>query len=197
MRAQRVNLPDIVREKLIYLGAEIGDPFLVAVSGGADSTALLMAMHDSLGVSGHLTVAHLDHGVRTRSGEDLKTVVELSRTMGLKVFTGKLDPHEIEVQRRLYGSLEAAMRKLRYRFLHEAAEKSGSKWIVTGHTADDQAETILHDGRADLIDEGQGGAEVGERQLPSQVMSVDHGPVSVELGEQRCHAVGAQGPAGP
>ena len=143
MRAQRVNLPDIVREKLIYLGAEIGDPFLVAVSGGADSTALLMAMHDSLGVSGHLTVAHLDHGVRTRSGEDLKTVVELSRTMGLKVVTGKLDPHEIEVQRRLYGSLEAALRKLRYCFLHEAAEKTGSKWIVTGHTADDQAETIL------------------------------------------------------
>lgn len=138
-----MDLPDIVKEKLLDLGAEIGDPFLVAVSGGADSTALLLAMHDSLGLLGHLTAAHLDHGVRTGSGEDLKTVVELSRTLGVRVVTGRLDPNEIKVQRRLYGSLEAAMRKLRYCFLHEAAEKTGSKWIVTGHTADDQAETIL------------------------------------------------------
>jgi tRNA(Ile)-lysidine synthase len=138
-----VNLPDIVKERLIHLGARTSDSFLVAVSGGADSTALLMAMHDGLGASGHLTAAHLDHGVRPGSGEDLKMVLQLSRTLGVRAVTGRLNPAQIAVQKRLYGSLEAALRKLRYSFLHETAEKAGSKWIVTGHTADDQAETIL------------------------------------------------------
>ena len=138
-----LSLPDIVRQRLLFLGAGTADTFLVAVSGGADSTALLMAMHDALGDSGHLTVAHLDHGVRPGSEKDVAMVQELSRTLGIGAVTGRLDPAEVSLQRRIYGSLEAALRKLRYRFLYETAEKTGSKWIVTGHTADDQAETVL------------------------------------------------------
>ena len=136
-------LPDIVKESLLGHGAGIGDTFLVAVSGGADSTALLMAMQEVMGGAGNLTVAHLDHGVRPGSGKDLEKVLKLCRTFRVRAVSGRLDPADISAQRRLYGSLEAAMRKLRYSFLFETAEKTGSKWIVTGHTADDQAETIL------------------------------------------------------
>jgi len=138
-----MDLPAIVKEKLISLGAGPEDAYLVAVSGGADSTALLLAMKAAIGSEGDLIVAHLDHSVRQGSRRDLKKVVELCGKLGLVVVTGQLNPSELESYRRLYGSLEAGMRVLRYRFLLKTAEKKGVKWIVTGHTADDQAETVL------------------------------------------------------
>ena len=138
-----MDLSRIVKKKLIYLGADPEDAYLVAVSGGADSTALLLALQAALGGAGDLTVAHLDHGVRAGSRQDLEKVGELCGTLGVKLVTGQLDPEELDVHRRSYGSLEASMRLLRYRFLFETAEKMGSKWIVTGHTTDDQAETVL------------------------------------------------------
>jgi len=138
-----MSLPAILKKKLTSLGATLEDTFLVAVSGGADSTALLLALEAALGESGGLIVAHLDHGVRSGSEKDQEKVEELCRDMGVELVTGQLDPAELEVYRRSYGSLEAAMRLLRYRFLFETARKLGSKWILTGHTADDQAETIL------------------------------------------------------
>lgn len=138
-----MNLPEIVKNKLLYFGARATDSYLVAVSGGADSAALLLAMHASLGDEGRLTVAHLDHGMRPGSDEDARRVVDLCGSLGIKPHTGKLDRDEMDVYRRRYGSLEAGMRDLRYRFFHETAEKSDSKWIVTGHTADDQSETVL------------------------------------------------------
>jgi len=136
-------LPYIVKEKLLSFGVKTTDSFLVAVSGGADSTALLLAMHKVFCEKGRLTVAHLDHGIRSGSGEDLDRVVELCSALGISSITGQLDLEELETWRSRFGSLEAGMRQLRYRFLTETARKSGSKWVVTGHTADDQAETVL------------------------------------------------------
>jgi len=138
-----MDLPKIVKMKLISLGAGPEDAYLVAVSGGVDSTALLLALQAALGETGDLTVAHLDHGVRSGSRQDLERVVELCSALGVRSVTGHLDPDELDAQRRSHGSLEASMRLLRYRFLFETAESTGSKWIVTGHTADDQAETVL------------------------------------------------------
>ena len=138
-----MNLPKIVKEKLFQLGAGLDDTYLVAVSGGADSTALLLAMQTALGSTKNLTVAHLDHGTRPGSRQDLEKVAELCGGSGVGLVTGQLDPDELETHRRSYGSLEAGMRSLRYRFLFETAKKAGSKWILTGHTADDQAETVL------------------------------------------------------
>ena len=138
-----MNLPKIVKEKLFQLGAGLEDTYLVAVSGGADSTALLLTMLATLGTTKDLTVAHLDHGIRPGSGQDLEKVIELCSKSGVGLVTGQLDPVELETHRRNYGSLEAGMRSLRYRFLFETAKKAGSRWILTGHTADDQAETVL------------------------------------------------------
>jgi len=138
-----MSLPEIVKKKLISLGADPEDAYLVAVSGGADSTALILAMQAALRRSEDLTVAHLDHGVRPGSKRDLERVVELCDKLGIRVITDQLDHEELDTHRRSCGSLEASMRLLRYRFLFETARQSGSKWIVTGHTADDQSETVL------------------------------------------------------
>lgn len=138
-----MNLADIVKKKLLFLGAETTDSFLVAVSGGGDSTALLLAMHAAFGDEKRLTAAHLDHAVRPDSRSDLIAVTKLCRTLNIDTVTERLDPDEIESKRHSQGSMEAAMRILRYRFLDRAARNSGSRWIVTGHTADDQSETIL------------------------------------------------------
>ena len=138
-----MSLPEIVKKKLISLGADLEDTYLVAVSGGADSTALLLAMQAAMRSTKNLTVAHLDHGMRPGSRQDLEKVVELCGKSGVGLVTGQLDPDELEAHRRSYGSLEAGMRFLRYRFFFETAKKAGSKWILTGHTADDQAETVL------------------------------------------------------
>lgn len=138
-----MDLPQIVKNKLLSLGADLSDSFLVAVSGGADSTALLLALRASLEQMDNITVAHLDHGVRSGSKRDMERVVQLCSELGVKVVTGQLDPEELDTRHRAYGSLEAGMRDLRYRFLSQAAGDTGSKWILTGHTADDQAETVL------------------------------------------------------
>jgi tRNA(Ile)-lysidine synthase len=138
-----MDLSRIVKEKLISLGAGPEDAYLVAVSGGADSTALLLAMKAALGRAGDLTVAHLDHSVRPGSRQDLERVLELCGELGIRSITDQLDFDELDAQRRIDGSLEAGMRKLRYRFLFATARNVGSKWIVTGHTKDDQAETVL------------------------------------------------------
>ncbi len=135
--------PGKIRENLEALGAVPGDSYLVALSGGADSTALLLAMLTGNGPVGKLSAAHVDHGARPGSDRDLDRVRRLCRDLRVPLIYGRLDPGELEAGRRRYGSLEAGMRKLRYAFLQEAALKEGFQWILTGHTGDDQAETVL------------------------------------------------------
>jgi tRNA(Ile)-lysidine synthase len=116
---------------------------LVAVSGGGDSVALLRAMAAlKTGGQGRVCVAHLNHQLRAGADEDERFVVELSRRLGLTC----------EVQRAAVKRLadesgdgvEAAARSARYRFLQDAAGRLGARFVATAHTADDQAETILH-----------------------------------------------------
>lgn len=120
-----------------------GDSLLVAVSGGVDSTALLhllLGVHDTLGVT--LQVAHLDHGIRGESSrEDSRFVADMCQEMGLTLHRRRVDllaRHEKEG-----GSLEALARRERHTFLGEARAVAGARWVVTGHTADDQVETFL------------------------------------------------------
>jgi len=138
-----MNLPEIVKMNLLSLGARERDSFLVALSGGADSTALLLALQAAVDSSEHVTAAHLDHGVRPGSKRDRDQVIDLCRKLGINLVTGYIDPDELEFHRLRYGSLEAGMRQLRYRFLIRSAQDRGSDWILTGHTLDDQAETVL------------------------------------------------------
>ena len=112
-----------------------GDLGLVAVSGGADSMALLLALHE-LGL--RLVVAHLDHGLRTESPQDAEFVQELAARLGLPCIVERRPVHKQPKQ-----SPEAAARDVRHAFLREVAERESAQAIFLAHTADDQVETFL------------------------------------------------------
>jgi len=115
---------------------------LVAVSGGADSMVLLdcMAMHRSgLGIS--LVVGHVDHCIRASSAEDAAFVMEHAATYGFQSVSRKVDVRKAAREEGL--SLEAAGRRMRYAALKEMARETCADVIATGHTATDQAETVL------------------------------------------------------
>jgi len=116
---------------------------LVAVSGGADSVALLRAL---LAVRqpgrGRLVAAHLNHQLRgEHSDADAAFVADLCWRLGVECRT-----ESIAVAQTIRGGegLEAAARRARYRFLAATAADIGARYVAVGHTADDQVETILH-----------------------------------------------------
>ncbi len=118
---------------------------VVAVSGGADSVALVLAL-DELMKGGRLavevTVAHLDHGLRGEAGrEDAGWAEALAGSLKVEVVVGRA---AVKERAALTGdNLEQAARRARYEFLAEVAEGCGARVVVTGHTMDDQAETVL------------------------------------------------------
>lgn len=119
-----------------------GDTVIVAVSGGADSLCLLSLLHvlaPELGCRLH--VAHLDHALRTGSGADAAFVAARAAELGLTCAVERRDVRALARTRRL--SLETAARAARYEFLREVARTTGAAVIATGHTRDDQAETLL------------------------------------------------------
>ncbi len=114
---------------------------LVAVSGGGDSVALLHLLHRFAARRRiELTVAHLDHALRRGSAVDSRFVGRLAASLGLPVVARRRD---VAAQRRRDESPEEAARRVRRAFLLEAAAEAGAVAIATGHTQDDQAETIL------------------------------------------------------
>ncbi|GBE15536.1 MAG TPA: tRNA lysidine(34) synthetase TilS [Proteobacteria bacterium] len=139
------DFQNLVSESLGRLGVDPDQGLLVAVSGGADSLALLKALSLlQAGRSGVLTAAHLDHNVREGdSARDALAVREICRKMSVPLVTGVLVKADVRAARNRLRSLEAALREMRYSFLREAALKVGASWILTGHQADDQAETVL------------------------------------------------------
>jgi len=117
---------------------------LLAVSGGADSVALLRAMAAlKTGGEGRLAVAHFNHRLREdQSDADEAFVLDLCRRLEIPSEVGYGRPEELTGCGR--DGLEAAARAARYEFLAAVAARLGARYVVTAHTADDQAETILH-----------------------------------------------------
>ena len=114
--------------------------WLVGVSGGADSVALLYWLVDA-GFS-NLIVCHLDHGLRGRaSTEDAKFVKRLAIKLGLECEAERADVTELMEQRG--ESMETAARNARHAFFAMCVGKYKCCRIVLGHHADDQAETVL------------------------------------------------------
>ena len=117
---------------------------MVAASGGPDSTALLRCLHRlraRFALSLH--VAHLNHDFRgAEADHDAAFVQRLADGLGLPCSIDKRDPIAYQREHRL-SSFEQAAREMRYSFLSSVAASVGAKAIALGHTADDQAETVL------------------------------------------------------
>ena len=111
----------------------------LAVSGGADSTALLAALGDLRKTLGfRAVVLHVDHGLRPDSHDDARFVEALAARFGLPCRTLRA-----RIRRRPRESLEMAARRTRLAFFARMTRELGLDAIATGHHADDVAETFI------------------------------------------------------
>jgi len=127
------------------LGVGESSSFVVAISGGMDSVALLDALvrlrhQGKLPVK--LVVAHLNHRLRGEESDgDEEFVRRLASEHELDCLTEQISVAEIALREK--QNLEAVARRLRYEFLARTAETVGAAFVCTAHTLDDQAETVL------------------------------------------------------
>jgi len=120
-----------------------GQTVLVALSGGPDSCALLHALCQlRKRLRCQAVAAHVHHGLRGAEADaDAAHAAAFAASLGVQFVQRRADIRSFAAERKL--SLEAAARHVRYHLLADAAGELGAELIATGHTADDQAETVL------------------------------------------------------
>src|ERR1700722_15511361 len=131
--------PPILRDSLFHPGQRIA----VAVSGGADSVALLrclLGQRQKLGIV--VSVAHVHHGIREAAEEVATFVAGLAQAHDLPFYLHRTDAPAAAAT--LHETLEEAARNLRYAFFRQLMVDGLVDTIATAHTLDDQAETVLH-----------------------------------------------------
>lgn len=118
-----------------------GSRVAVAVSGGADSVALLLLLADIADERGlSLAVAHFDHRLRPESSDDADFVRALADRLGLEFHLASADP---AAGAAAGPNVEQAARRLRYGFFARLVRSGVAAYVATAHTRDDQAETVL------------------------------------------------------
>lgn len=116
-----------------------GKRVLVGLSGGRDSTALLLALH-RLGVS--LATCHIHHGIRgTEADRDARFSRSLAEQLGIEHYEKRINVPALASEQKI--SLETAARYARHEALRHCALACGCQAIALAHHADDQAETVL------------------------------------------------------
>ncbi|MBI5638011.1 MAG: tRNA lysidine(34) synthetase TilS [Nitrospinae bacterium] len=120
-----------------------GETVCAAVSGGPDSTALLLLLHElrtRLGIS--IAALHINHGLRgAESDEDARFCRELCARLGVPYYEQRI--HLERYMDAAGGSVQSAARDLRYLIFRRTVERGRANVIATAHTADDVAETFL------------------------------------------------------
>jgi len=119
-------------------------PIVAAVSGGADSVGLLLALRAAAvreSSSSRIVVCHVRHDLRERAADDAVFVADLAARMALPCVVKELVVRGV---RDRGEGVEALARRGRLKIFAEVACERGARHVVVAHTADDQAETILH-----------------------------------------------------
>ncbi|MBR3881415.1 MAG: tRNA lysidine(34) synthetase TilS [Mailhella sp.] len=174
-----------------------GGRLLVALSGGADSTALLVlfcALRSTLGVTLH--AAHLDHALRAESAAEAEACRALCASLGVPFFLRREDVAERACEWQC--GIEEAGRRARYAFLEECRLQCGADWVLTAHHVGDLAEDMLMrftrgagwpglGGMRAVLDEparaeGEHGAEAARRILRPLLMREKRELVEMLLG---------------
>ncbi len=144
------KLKSEVRDWYRRHGIPLDTPQLIALSGGADSMALVYTLKELLLMSGSgtdtLWTAYFNHNLRPEKELEKETALIASAvtSWGLKLIVGQADPGEIEKRaRETKSSLEDTARDFRYRFLESTREEKGCRYIVLAHHGNDQAETMV------------------------------------------------------
>jgi tRNA(Ile)-lysidine synthase len=121
---------------LLSVGVGRAAPVLVAVSGGADSVALLRVL---ISLGQRVGVGHVHHGLRgAEADRDLAFVRALARALGVPFHVEHVDARTADG-----SSPEARARSLRYPALERMRSGGGYDWVATAHSLEDQAETVL------------------------------------------------------
>ena len=126
--------------KTLFADLQAFPVIALAVSGGPDSTALMLLAarwRDALKTKPKLVAVTVDHGLRKESKGEAAAVARLARKLNISHRTVRWNG------RKPSTGVQEKARAARYRLLGEAAQKAGAAHILTAHTLDDQAETVL------------------------------------------------------
>lgn len=113
---------------------DLNAPAALAFSGGGDSTAMLHALRDNPWVK-HVFI--IDHALRDGSAEEVSVAAKYARSFGYKVQTDRW------AHKGISSAIQAQAREYRYTALGRMCREAGIEHLITAHTADDQAETLL------------------------------------------------------
>jgi tRNA(Ile)-lysidine synthase len=140
MPAQKSTAVSATEARALFSGLHACPVLVLAVSGGPDSTALMLLAarwRDALKTKPTLIAVTIDHGLRKEAKHEAVTVAHLARKLKIAHRTLRW------AGRKPSSGLQNAARIARYQLLGAAARKAGAAHILTAHTLDDQAETVL------------------------------------------------------
>jgi tRNA(Ile)-lysidine synthase len=140
MSAQKSTAVSATEARALFSGLQAFPVLVLAVSGGPDSTALMLLAarwRDVLKTKPRLIAVTVDHGLRKEARREAAAVARLARKLKITHRTLRW------IGRKPSAGLQNAARMARYHLLGAAARKAGAAHILSAHTLDDQAETVL------------------------------------------------------